>query len=313
MNNTFELISKIRMVDSLNQEILSKLSTINQSPVLPLLNLPQNQQYTPSSLLLNYLSRASTMNPSLLPLTSLQLLQQKLPNLSANDILIPKTIEKKVNTNNTTSNENEETCQSSKEESTDNKQEDKSSNLDSTEHTNSTSKKHEDDAPSSHEGLKLAPIRVLTSIRDDLIQDNIESSTLRRKAPQKPQPKRVIEYEDEEFSSEEDEELVEEEPDELFKPTKHVYYLAKNTIKTKRVMPKRCILKEEEKPKISTPTNDMEVVQSMLDDIKGILGISEVNQSAVYSILVKSDNDPSKVLTKIRRNLCYYRRVLSMN
>jgi len=89
--------------------------------------------------------------------------------------------------------------------------------------------------------------------------------------------------------------------------------LAKNTIKEKRVLPRRAVPKEEEKSNPSPAASDMEIVGSMLTDIQSILGIHDVNQPAVYSILIKSDNDPNKVLTKIRRNLCYYRRVLLAN
>jgi len=78
-------------------------------------------------------------------------------------------------------------------------------------------------------------------------------------------------------------------------------------------MARRAAPKVEEKSNGSPAASDMEIVRSMLSDIQIILGIQDVNQPAVYSILIKSDNDSNKVLTKIKRNLCYYRRVLSTN
>lgn len=156
-------------------------------------------------------------------------------------------------------------------------------------------------------------IRISTESAETQQETSEEDQPRRRKGVSQRAAKKVkevVEYSD--ISSDEEDEEEEEEPDELFKPTKHVYYLAKNTIKEKRVLPKRSTLKEENEKQI-VENVDMKVVVGMLDDIKGILGIEVVNQEAVYGILIKSDNDPNKVLTKIRRNLCYYRRVLSGN
>jgi len=56
----------------------------------------------------------------------------------------------------------------------------------------------------------------------------------------------------------------------------------------------------------------MELVIKLIDELAPILGFSDMDQSKIYAILIKSDFEISKALTKIKRNLAYYKKTLKI-
>ena len=100
--------------------------------------------------------------------------------------------------------------------------------------------------------------------------------------------------------------------DEVFKPTKHVYYLTKNSIIKKRVLPKRGPSNLDVPDKIVAQDNPMELLYKLVSLLEPILGYKDIDQTKAYSILKKSDMNVEVSINKVKFNLCYYRRVLKM-
>jgi len=77
------------------------------------------------------------------------------------------------------------------------------------------------------------------------------------------------------------------------------------------VLPKR-VHTQDTSENANIQSNPMELVLRLISELEPLLGFSDIDQAKVYTILLKSDFVIAKSLTKIKRNVAYYKKILKI-
>jgi len=158
--------------------------------------------------------------------------------------------------------------------------------------------------------IRFLESKKLNEEKDSKIKVFNASTTAKKDAPSQKKTKKIEVMSEDELESEESEDEDDDDGGDTFKPTKHCFYVAKKTIKEKRVLPVR--RKPEVKKIDERSINPLEYISQLMPRVTELLQMEDIDQPKLYLALQKCNFDIEKTLYMIKSNRRYYKRHLKM-